>query len=127
MGSPAITFSRLPTVSMSKTTIGMRFSLHRAVAVRSITLSPRLYTSSYVISLNFVAVGSFFGVGCVYAVDSCAFEHHLCLDLYRAQGRACVGSEERVACASGDYCHFAVIEGLDSFPFAVALRRWGTC
>ena len=61
MGSPAITFSRLPTVSMSKTTIGMRFSLHRAVAVRSITLSPRLYTSSYVISLNFVAVGSFSG------------------------------------------------------------------
>ncbi len=46
MGSPASTFFRLPGVSMSNTMIGRRFSLQSAVAVRSMTFSPRVYTSS---------------------------------------------------------------------------------
>ena len=46
MFSPLITFFKLPTVSMSNTIIGSLFSLHMQVAVKSITLRPRLRTSS---------------------------------------------------------------------------------
>ena len=46
ISSPFITFFRLPTTSILKTQIGRLFSRHIAVAVISITLSPRLITSS---------------------------------------------------------------------------------
>lgn len=42
IGSPSITFFRLPTMSMLNTYIGRLFSLHMVVAVRSITFKPRV-------------------------------------------------------------------------------------
>ena len=61
------------------------------------------------------------GIGCVDAVDACALQHHVCLNLDTAERRAGVGGEVGRASAGREDADISCLHSLDSLPLRVEL------
>ena len=106
----------------SKTTMGMRLSMHRVIAVLSMTLEPPVEHLKVGEVGQPLRLGYFSGRRC-RCRRLWSPEHHLGADLRGAQGRGGVGGEERVAGARADDDDAALLEMADR---AAADVRLGT-
>ena len=61
----------------------------------------------------------FLRVGCINAVHTSPFQHHVCLDFDSSQWRSCIGSKERISRSCRHDDDFTVFHVFDRFPLTI--------